>query len=71
MSKARLSSKAARDFHRQAERCGFALVRHGKHLVYEHPVAGRLVVSGSPSDHRAVKNNTARMQRLLRQTQAA
>lgn len=66
MSKNRMSNKAAREFHRQAQAHGFELIRHGKHLVYERQGVGRVVVSGSPSDHRATKNNLARMQRMIR-----
>jgi hypothetical protein len=49
-------------------------VRHGKHLkVAWHDAAGRrqvLVISVSPSDRRAVRQNRALLRRLLNQTGA-
>lgn len=58
-------NKAAREFHKAAEKQGFELVRTGKHLTYRKPgVPEQLTVSATPSDHRAMKNNLARLRRL-------
>jgi hypothetical protein len=49
-------------------------VRHGKHIkVTWHDAAGRrriLVISISPSDYRALRQNRALLRRLLNQTGA-
>lgn len=72
MSNARPTNKAAREFSKLAKQHGFKLVRHGKHMVFQHEkTRQQLVISGSPSDHRAVKNNLARMRRMSRDVQAA
>lgn len=66
--KVRLKNAAAREFHRLATANGFELVRSNNHLVYQKPGLPPLVVSATPSDGRALKNNVARMKRMLRQT---
>ena len=70
MSQHRLPNKAAREFDRIARRKGFSLVRHGKHLVYERPGVGQITVAASASDARAMKNNVARMERMIRAAEA-
>lgn len=58
-------NKVAREFHNAARQQGFELVRAGKHLTYRKDgVAEQITVSATPSDHRAMKNNLARLRRL-------
>jgi len=71
MSQHRLPNKAAREFDKVARKKGFTLVRHGKHLVYERPGVGQITIGASVSDSRAMKNNVARLDRMIRQAAAA
>lgn len=74
MSKQRLPNKEAREFDKLARKAGWRLVRHGSHLVYQHEneaVPQMTVHSSKASDHRAQKNNLARMRRLAREFAAA
>lgn len=66
MSNRRISSKAAREFHRQALANGFELIRSKNHLVYHRAGVGTIAVAGSASDKRALQNNLARMNRMCR-----
>lgn len=66
-AKVRLKNPAAKEFHRLAEAHGFELVRQNKHLIYKRKGCPPLVVSSTPSDGRALKNNIARMRRMLRE----
>ncbi len=66
MAQPRLSNKSAREFHKIAKSYGFELVRQGKHLTYRKPGCDPLVVSSTPSDGRAHKNNMARLRRMAR-----
>jgi len=70
MSQHRLPNKAAREFDKIARKKGFSLVRHGKHLVYERDGVGQITVASSASDSRAMKNNVARLDRMIRESQA-
>lgn len=65
----RLQNRQAKEFDRLARQYGFKLVRHGKHLTYHREGCPPLVVSGTPSDGRAIKNNIARMKRMVRQAE--
>lgn len=45
---------------------GFILVRQGKHLIFKNERGFTIVISGSPSDHRACRNDLAQIRRTLR-----
>lgn len=66
MANTRFKNAAAREFHKLATDAGFELVRQNKHLVYAKDGCPRLVVSATPSDKRALKNNVARLNRAQR-----
>lgn len=48
-----------------AKKHGFILHRSKKHLVFKNKEGKTLVISGSPTDHRAMRNIEAIIRRLL------
>lgn len=52
-----------REVERLIRDLGYEQVRHNGHMQYEHPDAGILTVSGSPSDHRWKANMVAELKR--------
>jgi predicted RNA binding protein YcfA (HicA-like mRNA interferase family) len=48
---------------------GAVLARTNKHHIYKLPNGQTIVVSRTPSDHRATMNNIARLRRIARTQQ--
>jgi predicted RNA binding protein YcfA (HicA-like mRNA interferase family) len=59
--------KRKRTLLKLAKKHGFSVHRVGKHYVFQHPTAGTMTCSISPSDNRALKNQEATMKRLIKQ----
>lgn len=51
---------------REKQREGWVVERGGKHYKLHHPKGGYIVVAASASDHKAIKNIQADIQRLER-----